>query len=115
MAVTENVAGPKDLRLLRNVTNIDLAIVDMEKTGAEQVCIYLGRVRKIALALLVHERNTDWEGLISCPFVVYLPKDAEDSVLASAIKTVISHTSTLDDIYRTEKELTVKTLRLAVD
>ena len=114
ITVTDKITRPKDLNLLRKLRNIDLAIVDINETGAEKACSYLGRVRQISLALLVDDLNTNWEQLISYPVSAYLPKDAEDSVLASDIKRVISRIRITSEISRTEREVTVKNLELVM-
>jgi len=112
---TQKVIRPKDLKSLRSLRGIDLAIVDTTETGAEQVCNYMGKIRKIALALLVGGGKIDWEALRNCPAVAYISKDAEDLVFTSDIKRVISRIRNLNDIYRTEKEVTVKNLRLVME
>lgn len=115
ISVAEKITRPKDLKLLRKLKDIDLAIVDIEEIGAVQACSYLGRVRKIALALLASDGNMDWEELINYPIAAYIPKDAEDQVLASDIDRIISRVRSSNEIYRTEREVTVRTLRLAME
>ena len=113
IAIDEKITRPKDLKLLRKLKDIDLAIVDIEEIGAIQTCSYLGRVRKIALALLTDEVNTDWEKLISYPVIAYIPKDAEDQVLASDIRRILSRIRISSEVSRTEREVTLRTLQLA--
>lgn len=115
IAMTEKITRPKDLKLLRKLRDIDLAIVDIEETGAVQACSYLGRVRKIALALLAGEGDTNWEEVINYPVVAYIPKDAEDQVVASDIKRIISRIRSSSEISRTEREVTVRTLQFAME
>lgn len=95
--VTQKITKPRDLRLLRNLRDIELAIVDATEIGAKQVCNYLARVRRIVVALLVDGGNTEWGELRHYPVVAYIPKAAGDREFASRIKSVIPRTPSSGD------------------
>lgn len=113
VTITEKITRPKDMSLLRKLRNIDLAIVDVNETGAEKACKYLGRMRKITIALLVDEGNTDWEEVKNYPVFAYIPKDVEDQEFTSHIERIIARIRT-SDFYLTEEEERHKELGLVL-
>lgn len=90
--VTQKITKPRDLRLLGNLRDIELAIVDATEIGAKQVCNYLARVRRIVVALLIDVGNAEWGEWGHYPVVAYIPKTAGDREFASRIKRAISRT-----------------------
>lgn len=88
----------RDLRLLRNLSGIDLAIVDAFETGAKQVCNYLARVRRMGVALLVNGGYEEWAEWTHYPVLAYIPKVAGDRELAARIRSFICRTcSSIDN------------------
>ena len=94
ISITQEITRPRDLRSLRNLKDIALAIVDAAETGAKQVCNYLAKVRRMGVALLVSGGYEEWEEWTHYPVLAYIPKMAGDKELAARIKSVISRTST---------------------
>jgi len=87
---TQKISKPSDLRSLRKLRDIDLAIVDATEIGAKQACNYLAKVRRIAVALLVNEEHRDWDEWKDYPVFAYIPGASGDQELAARIKSVIS-------------------------
>ena len=90
--LTQKITRPRDLRSLRNLRDIDLAIVDSAEIGAKQVCNYLAKVRRIVVALLVDGGYEEWAEWTHYPVLAYISKVAGDEELAARIKSVISRT-----------------------
>jgi hypothetical protein len=95
--LTHKITKPRDLRSLRNLRGIDLAIVDAAETGAKQVCNYLAKVRRMGVALLVNGEYEKWLEWAHYPVLAYIPKVAGDKELAARIKTFISCTRRSSD------------------
>ncbi|OGN88631.1 MAG: hypothetical protein A2158_06955 [Chloroflexi bacterium RBG_13_46_14] len=96
--LTQKITRPRDLKSLRNLRDIDLAIVDAAETGAKQVCNYLAKVRRIVVALLVDGRYEEWVEWIHYPVLAYISKVAGDEELAARIKSVISRARSSSNI-----------------
>jgi hypothetical protein len=93
----QKITRPRDLRLLRNLRGIDLAIVDAVETGAKQVCNYLAGVRRVDVALLVNGDYEQWSEWTHYPVLAYIPKAAGDKELAARVRSLISRTRSSRD------------------
>ena len=97
VTIMEKITRPKDLKLLRKLRNIDLAIVDAAETGAKQVCNYLTGVRRVNVALLVNGEYERWSEWTHYPVLAYIPKAAGDKELAARVRSFISRTRSSSD------------------
>jgi hypothetical protein len=93
----QQITGPRDLRLLRNLRGRDLAIVDAAEAGAKQVCNYLARVRRMGVALLVNGEYEEWSEWTYYPVFAYISKVAGDKELAARIRSAILRTRISSD------------------
>ena len=76
---------------LRNMTDIELAILDTSEEFSGHLCSLLDKVEYIPVALLVNNDTADWEWLGSCEASAYIPLEVGEEEFASRLQLVIRH------------------------
>ena len=93
MAIANNITNPKYLRSLDKFDELDLVVVDTDKTGAELLCRYFGKLRHIPVVLLVNGNKADWAKICLHEASAYIPRGAGNAELAARLKNVLERTS----------------------
>ena len=75
--------------LLRDLTDISLAILDTNEEYSHRLCSFLGRLEYIPIALLVNSDTADWEWLCDCDASAYISLETGKDEFASRLQAVI--------------------------
>ena len=75
--------------LLRNLTDIGLAILDTNEEYSNRLCAFLSRLEYIPIALLVNSDTADWERLCDCEASAYISLETGKDEFASRLQAVI--------------------------
>jgi hypothetical protein len=89
VAVSGDMTGPNRNCLLRDLTDISLAILDTNEEYSHSLCSFLGRLEYIPIALLVNSDTADWEWLCDCDASAYISLETGKDEFNSRLQAVI--------------------------
>ena len=89
VTISGEMTGANMNRLLSNLTDIGLAILDMNEECINHLCPFLSRLGYIPLVLLINSDTADWEWLCGCDASAYISLEAGKEEFASRLQVVI--------------------------
>jgi len=89
VAISGEMTGANLNCLLRNLTDIGLAILDANEEYSNILCHFLGRLEYIPITLLVNSDTTDWERLCDCEASAYISLETGKEEFASRLQVII--------------------------
>ena len=89
VSISGEMTGPNQNCLLRNLTDINLAILDTNEENSHHLCSFLGRLEYIPIALLVNSDTADWEWLGGCAASAYISLETGKDEFNSRLQAVI--------------------------
>jgi hypothetical protein len=89
VSISGEMTGPNRNCLLRDLTDIRLAILDTNEDHSRHLCSFLGRLEYIPIALLVNNDTADWEWLGGCAASAYISLETGKDEFNSRLQAVI--------------------------
>jgi hypothetical protein len=89
VSVSGEITGPNRNCLLRDLTDISLAILDTNEENSHSLCSFLGRLEYIPIALLVNSDTADGEWLGDCAASAYISLETGKDEFNSRLQAVI--------------------------